>query len=77
MPELFDYFTDHYADNGYVCDVIDLCDDNGYVHERVARKLFNDHGSCVKEYTDAGNPANNALTILEWLGYWLWIILLN
>ena len=67
--KLFDYFNDHYEDDGYVSDVIYIADGNGYVSERVARKLFNDHGSCVKEYIEAGNPANNALTILEWLGY--------
>ena len=68
--KLFDYYNDHYADNGYVSELVtSICDHDGYVHERITRKLFNDHGSCVKEYIDAGNPANNVLTILEWLGY--------
>ena len=67
--KLFDYFEDHYVENGYISELMSICDDNGYVHERITRKLFNDHGSCVKEYIDAGNPANNVLTMLEWLGY--------
>ena len=67
--KLFDYFKEYYEENGYISELMSICDDNGYVHETVTRKLFNDHGSCVKEYIDAGNPANNVLTILEWLGY--------
>lgn len=66
---MLDHFTELYSDNGYISDVLDMCDDKGYVSEWVTRKLFNDHGSSVSEYIDAGNPANNALFILEWLGY--------
>ena len=69
MRKLFDHFNDLYADNGYILDVIDLADANGFVSARVARKLFSDHGSDMNEYIEAGNPANNALTILDWLGY--------
>ena len=68
--KLFDYFKYTYEEIDYVSELImSICDDNGYVHESITRKLFNDHGSCVKEYIDAGNPANNVLTMLEWLGY--------
>ncbi len=67
--KLFDYFGEYYDGNGYVSELINICDDNGYVHESITRKLFNDHDCCVKEYIEAGNPANNVLTILEWLGY--------
>lgn len=67
--KLFDYFNDHYEDNGYVSELMSICDDSGFVHESITRKLFNDHGSCVKEYIEDGNPANNVLTMLEWLGY--------
>lgn len=70
---LWDYFHDHYdtddCTNNYVLGALDCADAKGYVCERVARKLFSDHGSSMKEYSDAGNPPNNALTILEWLGY--------
>ena len=69
IDKLFDYYVDIYPENGYILDVLELADDNGYVSERVANKLFKDHGSSMSEYIDAGNPANNALTMLEWLGY--------
>ncbi len=67
--KLFDYFNELYEDNKYISDVISMADAHGYVPEWVTRKLFNDHGSSVTEYIDAGNPANNALFILDWLGY--------
>tara|TARA_X000001382_G_scaffold122273_1_gene105128 strand:- start:330 stop:557 length:228 start_codon:yes stop_codon:yes gene_type:complete len=67
--KLFDYFTKAAEHHGYISDVISMTDANGFVSEWVTRKLFNDHGSSESEYIDAGNPANNALFILEWLGY--------
>ena len=67
--KLKDYFEDHYDNNGYVLDVLDLANEQGYVSSWVSRKLFNDHGSSEQEYLEDNNPKDNALFILEYLGY--------
>ena len=67
--KLRDYFEDHYDNNGYILDVLDLANEQGYVSSWVSRKLFNDHGSSEQEYLEDNNPKDNALFILEYLGY--------
>ena len=69
IEKLRDYFEDHYDDNGYILDVLDLANEHGFVSSWVSRKLFNDHGSSEQEYLEDNNPKDNALFILEYLGY--------
>ena len=72
---LWDYFHEHYDTdeytNGYVLDVLSLANVFGIVPKWAAIKLFRDHGSNELDYLRDGNQKNNALQILEWLGYWL------
>ncbi len=71
--KLWDYFHDLYGTdeytNGYILDVLDLADVQGNVPSWVSRKLFHDHGSSEQEYLEDNNPKDNALFILEYLGY--------
>ena len=71
--KLWDYFhdlydTDEYT-NQYILDVLLFANEQGYVSSWVSRRLFHDHGSSEQEYLEDNNPKDNALFILEYLGY--------